>query len=260
MRPPVPKSGFYGSRGRLQGADSGARRVAPTFGKALFLTYSRKCTGPMVVESDAERLVAHMLTLDPGVRLFRTQPFTVDLIDRRIHKTAQSLAEARARHRGRHGPKFYTPDFFVEWHLHGRTAIEVKFEGYEGADEYAQRLAMGQDVIESSGIKFLRVVFPAAPRHPLRANLPLLTKAAQRLDLWPTSELVQSVESRLEHGAATMNELCTTLSLAPNLIPVLLVSGVLSARLGQEAINGAMKVAPAYGDLEHLALLSGVAR
>lgn len=112
----------------------------------------------------------------------------------------------------------------------------MKFEEYEGDGDYALRLAMARDIIEASGIRFLRVVLSAAPRHPLKANLPLLTKAAQRLDLWPTAELVQSVESTLENGAATMGDLCKALALTPNLISALLVSGVLSASLAQQML------------------------
>ncbi|MGE4125633.1 MAG: hypothetical protein AB7E59_10275 [Pusillimonas sp.] len=260
MSPSVPTNRFYGARGRLKSVDAGVRRVAPTFGKALFLSYSTKCRGHMVVESDAERLVAHILTLDPGVREFSTQPFTVDLIDRRILKTSQSVAEARARHRGRAGPKFYTPDFLVQWHMGGRTAIEVKFEGYEGDAEYEQKLLMCREVIIASGLQFLRVVLPSAPRHPIRSNVPLLTKAAQRHDLWPTPELVQSVEAALEAGAAPLGALCKEVALSPSLAPVLLVTGVVSADVGQHPINGDMLVTPAYGDLGHLALLQGVAK
>ena len=126
---------------KLQGLDSGVRRLHRPLGKPFFLTYSPKSGGQLVVESDVERLVAHMLTLDPRVQSFKAQPFTVDLIDRRIHKSAQALTEAKARHRGRRGQKFYTPDFWVKWHAGGGTAIEVKVEGYEGDARDAQRSA-----------------------------------------------------------------------------------------------------------------------
>ncbi|MBN6207494.1 hypothetical protein JYK21_13550 [Ralstonia pickettii] len=84
----------------------------------------------MAVESDSERLVAHMLTLDPRVKRFKAQPLTVDLIDRRLLRTREAVTEARARYKDRDGPKFYTPDFEVNWHSISRSIIEVKLEGY----------------------------------------------------------------------------------------------------------------------------------
>lgn len=122
----------YGRRGRLSGADAGIRRVAPSFGKALYLTYSAKTNGLFAIESDAERLVANMLTLDPRVASFRPQPFRVDLLDQRILRTADAIAEARQKHKSREGAKFYTPDFEVVWLDRTRSIFEVKVEGYEG--------------------------------------------------------------------------------------------------------------------------------
>lgn len=259
MSTQVSPNRFYGSRGRLKDIDAGLRRVAPTFGKALFLTHSEKSSGLMTVESDAERLIVHMLTLDPNVRTFQSQPFTVDLIDRRIYREGQQLTEARTRHKGRRGQKFYTPDFWVNWHPQGGAAVEVKIEGYEGDSKDMHRVQIGREVILASGMGFVRAVLPKSRRSPLKANLPLLVKAMGRLDLWPDRALIESVEAALESGVGTVHDLCKTLKLDPNLVPALLVSGVLSARIGRQLINGAMEIAPAYGDLGHLSLLKEVA-
>ena len=255
MRGGIRKRVSYGSREHLEGIDSGVRKVAPSFGKPLFLTYSQKCGGAVAVESNAERFIAHILTLDPGVLSFQTQPFTVDLIDRRIYRTASSVAEARARHKGRDGQKFYTPDFGLIWHSSGRAAIEVKLEGYEGDSKYLQRMALGRDVIEASGMEFIHIVWPRDPRNPLKANVPLLIKAMRRVDLWPSAELVAAVESTLDSRPTTVRQLCSALSLTPDLIPTLLVSGVLAANVSEQPINGEMRVTPGYGDLGSLALL-----
>ncbi|MCX5565666.1 hypothetical protein [Alcaligenes phenolicus] len=250
-------SASYGGRGKLEGFDSGVRRVAPSFGKQLFLTYSEKADGTLVVESDSERFVAHMLTLDPNVSSFTTQPFTVDLIDRRICRTQADVEEARARHRRLRGKKFYTPDFSVRWHLGGHvmTAVEVKLEGYEGNSDDMQRISIGRNIIESAGIEFLRIIWPKAQRNPLKANLPILVKALRRVDLWPSAEMVQAVESALESGVSTVRELCGALSLSPNLVPTLLVSGLIRGNVRDELINGTMRIEPAYGDLGSLSLL-----
>ena len=115
----------------------------------------------------------------------------------------------------------------------------------------------GREIIELSGMGFLKVVWPSARRCPLKSNLPLLCKAMQWADPSPTNALVTLVEKELEGGVTTAQNLCTVLSLNAQMIPVLLVRGVLSADIGGQLINGAMKIAPAYGDLNHLALLKG---
>ncbi len=255
----------YGSRGSLRGLDSGVRRVAPSFGKRLHLTYSQKAEGTVAVESDSERYVSHLLTVDPEVSSFATQPFTVDLIERRILRTTAAVEAARARYKGVNGQKFYTPDFGVQWCRMGRwghdvTAIEVKLEGYEGDNKDLQRMALGRNVIEANGMEFLRIVWPKSQSHPLRANLPLLMKAKRREDLWPDADTVAAVEGAFKRGVTTVRELCDALSLSPNVIPSFFVSGLLSANLGQEVIRGAMKIEPAYGDLGFLSLLREVAQ
>ena len=84
----------YGRRGRLDAANTGIRHTASTYGKAKFGTYIEKASGHLNVESDAERFVAHLLTIDPRVRTFQPQPFCVDLIDQRLLFTKAAVREA----------------------------------------------------------------------------------------------------------------------------------------------------------------------
>ena len=254
----VGGGGNYGRRSKLNAADAGVRRVASTYGKVQFLTYSSKAIGSVAVESDTERLVAHMLTLDPGVSRFQTQPFTVDLIDGRLLKTPEAVTEARAKHRFRLGPKFYTPDFAVDWLNLPRSALEVKLEGYVGDETYASVLGRGAEILESNGYRFTKVVMPANPKHPLRSNLPLLRKAASRGDLWPDAALVERIETLCGEHPVTLKDLCAALALSPNLVPALLVSGTLCGNVVRQRLEGVMELSAAYGDLGHLALLDEV--
>jgi hypothetical protein len=250
----------YDSRGqRLASVDNGIRRVAPTFGKALYRTYSTKSSGQLVLESDEERLVAHMLTLDPRVRAFKSQPFKVDLIDRLLLQTPEAVAEARLRHRDRQGRKFYTPDFAVDRHSAPRSAIEVKREGRDGDDDYKSVLKRAAQILESAGYLFSTVVIPASP-HPLRSNLPLLKKAASRHDLWPSPDFVQKIEVVSDGRCMTLRILCAELDFSPNLVPALLVSGAVSGNVARHAIHAEMILAPALGGLSHLELLEEVTR
>lgn len=246
----------YGSRGLAGGADVGVRRVAPTFGKVLVLTSSPKSGEALAVESDAELLVVDMLTLDPRVKRFDTQPFTVDLIDGRLLLTAEEVSAARARHRGREGNKFYTPDVGVEWHADSRSAIEVKLEGYEGDQDFGP----ARTILESYGYRFQCVVMPANPTHPLKSNLPLLRQAAMRQDLWPSAELLERIQRLFADGPVLLGKACPALGISPNLVPVLLASGAISADLFSRHIHGAMPLEFADGDLAHLMLIEEVQR
>jgi len=260
LKRPPSASGTYGSRGKLAGADSGIRRVAPTFGKVLLRTHSVKAEGTVVVESDAERLVSHMLTIDPGVISYRTQPFTVDLIDRRLLRTPEAVSEARKKHRHRLGRTFYTPDFAIEWADLPRQALEVKRAGYEGDTAYDQVLAIAGTVLASFGYRFAKAVIPSDPMVPLLSNLPLLKKALGRRDLWPTPELLNNVNAACGNDVISLRELCQQLGISANLVPILLVSGAVSADLAREPINGKMMLQAAFGDCSHLQLLEGVIR
>lgn len=248
----------YGRRAKFKLGDTGVRQVAPTFGKVLHLTYSNKCSGELVVESNAERLFAHMLTLDPRVITFRTQPFTVDLIDQRLLKTPDEVTVARKKHGQRVKPKFYTPDFEIIWKSEPRSVIEVKLEGYEGDQDFQTMLRLASSILEANGYRYARVVLPADPRHPLRNNLPLLKMAANRMDLWPNDCLVQRIETVCAPEPVALKELCNKLGLSPNLVPALLVSGCIAGNLTAHSLNGAMQLKAAYGDLGHLELIGGV--
>lgn len=260
MKRSKPITPSYGNRGRLNGADRGVRRVAPTFGKVLHLTGSTKGPERFAVESDAERLVVQLLTIDPRVQRLDPQPFQVDLIDGRVLYSHEEVLAAKAKHRGREGQKFYTPDFRVYWLDRPRSAIEVKLEGYEGTKDYQAVLALARDILEANGYHFARLVIPANPRHPLRGNLPLLSTAAGRKDLWPSPALLQRLDQLCEAGPTTAAQLCRALDLSPNLMPVLLASGAVRADLFSQPIFGAMPLEAAYGDLSHLILIHEVSQ
>lgn len=70
----------YGVRSRRTAANAGIRSTARTYGKARIGTYAAKADGHITVDSDAERLAGHILSIDPRVRSFKQQPFTVVLI------------------------------------------------------------------------------------------------------------------------------------------------------------------------------------
>lgn len=255
MRPRQAPVVPYGRRTGLKDADAGVRQVAPTYGRPLHLTSSSKSPGPLVVESPAERLVNHLLTLDPRVRAFEPQPFTVDLLDGCLLSSPEEVEAARKRHKGREGRKFYTPDFAVRWLDRPQAAVEVKLEGFEGNDDYDAVLQKAASLLDAAGYAFTKVVIPADQRIPLRFNVPLLRKASRQKSLWPVHDLVERVEGFLDGGPRTLSALCSELGLSPNLVPHLLMMGVAHANLLAQFIAGAMSLQAAHGDLSHLCLL-----
>lgn len=253
-----PTHASYGRRGRLDSANTGIRHNSSTYGKAKLGTYCEKGDGHLIVESEAERFVAHLLAIDPRVRAFQPQPFCVDLIDQRLLLTRQAMREAWHRHRDVPGPKFYTTDFSIDWQDGLHDAVEVKVEGFEGDDVYWAKVARARSILAANGYPLRTVVLPASEAHPVRMNSRMLKQATHQTRAYLTDELVERVTRRCEPGPVLLHVLCSDLALLPGLIPVLLVAGVLSADLARNRICGTLELSLAYGDLDHLCLLEGV--
>lgn len=247
---------IYARRPLRRQLDTGIRDVASTYGKRSFASYSDKAGGLVAPESHAELIVAHLLSIDPSVASFKTQPFTVDIVDRRILRTREELSEARLRHRYR--DVFYTPDF--ETTLVDRTseALEVKLETFEGDGHYRVKLEEAASVLQGFGYRLRKLVMPANRTHPVYANAQVLRHVSQRHDLMPATDALDAVDAAHEAGAVTLGDYGTALGLPANAMPMLIVRGCLAAELLQAPINWAMHARPAYGDLGHLRLIGGL--
>ncbi len=250
----------YGRRGRQNAANTGVRHPAPTYGKAKIGTWSEKGNGHLNVESEPERFVSHLLTLDPRVSAFQPQPFTVDLIDKRLLLTREALSAAVQKHRDVPGPKFYTPDFRIDWQDRLHHAVEVKAEGYEGDDIYWDKVERARLILTANGYPLRTIVCPANSAHPIRMNARVLKQATHRVSEYLTDALAEKVTSRCEQGPVTVSSLCQEMALSPGMIPLFLVSGVLSADLANRVVCGKLEVSAAYGDLSHLCLLEEMER
>lgn len=239
--------------------DVGARKVAPTYGKAAFLTHCAKASGMVVLESAGERVLAHMLQIDPSVLRFTAQPYTVDLADGRLLRTAQDKAEARLRHVKHPAPRFYTPDFEAAGERGRRVALECKLSSHpaDSPDEVAARATVAA-LLRSHGVEFHRVVVPAALNHPLRMNVFALHQAS----LQPRAEVEAVIGDRasaladvLDLGCPWMlGELVKQLDVPFAVIPRLLLDGALALDLATVRIKADAVVTPAAGDLTHLQL------
>jgi len=239
----------YNSRPGLKLIDIGARKVSPTYGREAFMTFVEKGGNTMVFETDGERLVAHMLGFDPRVRRIQGQPFAVDLVEGLLLRTQEQRTAARRKYAKRKGASVYTPDFYVE------RVIEVKFGEFTGSDADHDRLKQASKVLANYGHEVVRLILPNVTHHPLRNNIGLLHAAAQRPDLFPSERVIDRTSELADGGARTLFDYARGLELSVNVIPSLIVFGVLSIDLVAHHIEGRNPMRPAYGDLDHLALM-----
>lgn len=206
----------------------------------------------LVFDNDAERLAAHMLGFDPRVRRIQAQPFAVDLVEGRLLRSAHERDAARRRYAQRKGASIYTPDFYIERAEGKQLAVEVKLEGFLGGEADQDRLNQATQVLSTYGYEVARVVMPNSTHHPLRPNIGLLHAAAQRPDLRPTEQVIERVSHLADTGASTLFDYARGLEVSVNLIPSLIVSGVLSTDVLMSHLEGRTPMEPAYGGLDHL--------
>ncbi len=245
----------YGVRSRRTMANAGVRLTARTYGKARIGTYAEKAGGHITVDSDAERLVAHMLSVDPRVRSFQPQPFTVDLVGERLLLTREEVSEARRMRGGRTGEVEYTPDFATV-QLDGlQCAYEVKLQGYEGDDRYWAKIERAREIMMAYCYPLSTLVVPADERHPVVVNAQLLKPALVRAQEYLTPDIIDRVQRYCESGPVLQRVLCADLQIPTGLIPPLLATGVLQADVAHHPICATLELSAAYGDLGHLCLI-----
>ena len=245
----------YGVRSHRTAANAGIRLTARTYGKARNGTYAEKADGHITVDSDAERLVAHLLSVDPRVRSFRPQPFTVDLVAERLLFSRDEVSEARRMRVGRRGDVEYTPDFATVQADGLQRAYEVKLQGYEGDDRYWAKIDRARQIMEAYCYPLSTIVVPTDERHPVIVNAQLLKPAMARVHEYLTSDIIDRVERYCESGAVLQRDLCADLQISSGFIPLLLARGVLQADLARHHICAMLELSAGYGDLGHLCMI-----
>jgi hypothetical protein len=245
----------YGVRNRRVAANAGVRHTARTYGKARIGTYADKAEGHITVDSEAERLVAHVLSIDPRVSSFKPQPFTVDLVGERLLFTREELAEARRMRGGRAGEVEYTPDFATVQIDGLQQAYEVKLQGYEGDEFYWAKVQRAREIMAAYCYPLSTVVVPRDERHPVIVNAQLLKPAIARAHEYLTPDIIDRVERYCESGAVSQRAMCADLQIPSGLIPPLLAIGVLQADVAHHRISAELELSAAYGDLGHLCLI-----
>lgn len=247
-------SGTYGKRGRVAEHETGIRLVAPTYGRSRIRMHSSKC-GDVIVEGQAERLIAHVLAIDPEVVRYRPQPFTVDLVSQRLLTSREQVKEAIARHGLRIGPRMYTPDFSVDWSGPGKSALEIKTDAYAGDSEYQERLIRAGEVLKAHGYELTKVVIPTELSGPLKQNIQVLQQAKRIQRHGITPEALNHLND-LEGQDITLGFACSHLGQPLTFASTLLLTGAVACDLMNFPLRADTPVTLAYGDLAHLRLIA----
>lgn len=256
----MPATGTYGKRGRLrtENETTGTRLVSPTYGRPRIRTLGTK-SGDILIESQTERLVAHMLSIDPRVVRFRPQPFTVDLNGQRLLTRPAQVKEVLAQYERTHGPRIYTPDFCVDLSDAKQVALEVKTDTFPGDERYAVRLARAGAVLSQYNYVLVKVVLRHSLSGPLKQNLQLLQQAKRLQGALPLPTATLELLHQLEGLDLTLGDVCRHLNLPLNFAPTLVLAGAMSFDLSTCPFHALTPVKLAYGELEHLQLVGRLA-
>lgn len=249
----------FSPRPGLRKLDRGIRKTSPTFGRPAFLTHAEKAGGGLAVEGSSERIASQLLGLDPNVRAYWPQPFTVDLTGGTLLHTIEEKARARKRDRVRGDrSSFYTPDFALKQSLGATLAVEVKTLGWEGDEAYQNKLSRARDVLRLHSIDLVRLTIPSSWRHPLLTNIPLLHQATKRSDLRPDTALMERIELLSDNGASTLGEFCSGLGFDTRIAAYLIVYGALNVDLMAHHLKNDSPAVLAHGDLSHLSVMEAL--
>ena len=131
---------------------------------------------------------------------------------------------------------------------------------YLGAEPDHERIELAKKVLTNYGHEFVRVVMPADLSHQLRSNITLLHHAALRADLRPDDAAVAQVDTLAAQGARTYGDFANGLGVSVNLMPMLVLHGVLAIDLISYRFERRSPMTAAYGSLDHLELMERLAR
>lgn len=128
------------------------------------------------LESRLEQSVAQALELDPRVRAYRAQPFTLDLATGDLLSDKHLIKPQ--------GTLYYTPDFSVEL-ADLQIVLEVKPRAF--LEEHRELLGKVHSALIRKGMRFIVISEDDFNGHYLRniqLLMPYLTQAAQALPAW----------------------------------------------------------------------------
>jgi hypothetical protein len=190
------------------------------------------------MESRLEQSVAQVLELDPRVRSYRAQPFTLDL------STGELLAKPPARKPEK--AIYYTPDFSAA--LTGlEVIIEVKPRAF--LDKHVEQLELVRQSLLRQGLRLIILCEDDFPGHYLRniqLLMPYLSQSHQHLTSW-AERLLHRAPYELQGRVA---DVVYGLAPANYFAAAGMLLGVIKTDLTQYLFEGMdFPVEPAFGSL-----------
>lgn len=249
--------GQFGKRPKAKEMTLGVREVSSTYGTTKNISFNAKVneSAPFLVESEAERLVAQVISIDPAFTTCLPQGIAVDLVAGTLLHTLAEREKAKKQNAEVSGDAIYTADFLAGLVSGARIAIEVKLDRFPGSVAYQQKLMAAKEILLRHGYDLWLVVIPANQRHPAWSNIALLAQAHLRKDLMPSAAVFQKVEAFLRHGSYMAKDLLLELNMGPNMLPSLIVFGLVTTDLLAGHLKGDTRVEASFGDLAHLNLI-----
>lgn len=249
--------GQFGKRPKAKEVMKGVRELSSTYGKTKNISFDAKVdeNAPFLVESEAERLVSQAIGIDPEFTASVPQGVAVDLVTGTLLHTRDERDKAKKRHADVSGDAIYTADFSVNLASRACAAIEVKLDRFPGSEAYLQKLANAKEIFIQHGYELWLVVIPTNQTRPVWSNIPLLAQAKLRTDLKPSAAVIQKAEAFLANGSHRAKDLLLALGMGPNILPILIAFGLITADLLEGHLKGDTQVKAAFGDLTHLNLI-----
>lgn len=243
-------------KGMPESVQQGSRILGRTGGRpaTLFMGYNNSLHP---CESPLELAVGNLACLDPRVREVTSQPFTIDIV------TGDILCsrEARAEHRKlRAHPEVkvreYTPDFRFSLIDEQSIIVEVKDPRYAHDEQYWEKVEHAARILRSNGHQFCVISMAYEPTHPLVQNGELLRYVGQNFDDPGIDRQLDDLTEQFGDSTVALGAVSARLGLTLREAPILLLRGIVSADIASERICAAMPVQLAYGDLQHLQILT----
>lgn len=215
-----------------------AKRVRRA-GRAYVMCSAKNGNVEIRLESRLEQSVAQALELDPRVRAYRAQPFTLDLA------TGDLLPEKHLIKP--QGTLYYTPDFSVEL-ADLQIVLEVKPRAF--LEEHGELLGKVRSALMRKGMRFIVICDNDFHGHYLRniqLLIPYLTQAAHSLPLWAAS--LQRLTS--DHLVGPVGEVLVAGTPANYQVAAGVLLGIIKFDLERHLFERMdFEIAPAFGSLE----------
>ena len=235
----------------------GSRILGQTGGRPAQLFKSEKSAGACSAESPLEKTIGQLANLDPRVTGVRPQPFTVDIISGKfLHTREEVLDHRKSRERSEVREREYTPDFCFTLIDGKRVVVEVKDPRFPCYPSYWSKVEKAKQLMLSNGYIFRVISMEYEPASALVHNAALLTSLQINFKKRIAEKQVESINVLVGGSTSHLGEVAKAAGLTLRESPILLLKGIVSADLSAGHLSFHTRIVQAYGDLQHLEVLS----